>query len=194
MNNEQKLGSIIMHIGCMYSGKTNGLIDEIDRCKTFKIPYLAVKLPGDDRYSVESKIVTLVGRTTEAVTMTLEEVDHHLVDHPQVKIVLIDEAQFREGIDIYVQRWKLAGITVHLSGLQSTFQIKMFPVIIDLIPHIDEFRKHYAACCMWADCREKATYNVRLDPTSTVLKDLGGTDKYASVCLLHLHTFAERNE
>ena len=182
---EPKLGKIIFETGPMFSGKTDALINKIEHCQLFKRPYLAIKLRGDGRYTSEAKLCTMSGRSTSAMEVSLHEANDYLLTHPEIKWVFVDESQFQDGISHYAVMWKNAGIHVYCAGLNGDFEQKAFPNIIDLSSHIDKTNQHYA-CCMHEGCSNKANYTHRLDSTVKELKDLGGPDKYISLCLTHL--------
>jgi thymidine kinase len=179
-----KLGKIIVYGGPMFSQKTLMLINGINECIMFGIPYLALKLKGDDRYSSDDVLSSYSGSTTPAFVMTAAEADAWLVEHPEVKMIYADEAQFKDGIVECAIKWKLEGRTVHLAALNGSFEKKPFEIVVQLGTHLDQYHA-MQGCCMAEGCQERATYSHRKDTSDTALQSLGGRDKYVSLCLFH---------
>lgn len=179
------LGKIILISGPMYARKTGALIDVIDECILFKKPYLALKWKDDDRYTTEEKLATLNGRMAGANILTLEQADAYLLANTAIKNVVVDEAQFWEGISDYAKRWKLRGLHVYCGGLNGTFEQTYFEQVALLTVHADETRS-MQTCCMYPGCDERANYSSRKDPNDTKLVSIGGLEKYESLCLRHV--------
>jgi thymidine kinase len=102
--------------------------------------------------------------------------------------VFVDEAQFLTSEQV----WQLAhvadrlGIPVMCYGLRTDFQGKLFPGSAELLAIADTLREIRTIC----DCGAKATMVVRLDGAGNVINegeqvDIGGNDKYVSLCRRH---------
>lgn len=93
-------------------------------------------------------------------------------------VIGIDEAQFYPNINQVSVELKDRGIIVLLSGLISTFEIKMFESMIDLLPNVDKIKKINAIC---PRCGNDAIYSIRTNQ-SDQLELIGGTESYIPLC------------
>ena len=111
--------------------------------------------------------------------------------------VLVDEAQFLTEDQV----WQLAavadnlGIPVMCYGLRTDFQGKLFPGSATLLSIADDLREIRTIC--W--CGKKATMVVRLGADGQPLDDgdqvdIGGNDKYISLCRHHWKTRKLRDD
>jgi len=111
--------------------------------------------------------------------------------------VLVDEAQFLTEDQV----WQLAavaddlGIPVMCYGLRTDFQGKLFPGSAALLSIADDLREIRTIC--W--CGKKATMVVRLGVDGQPLDDgdqvdIGGNDKYISLCRHHWKTRKLRDD
>ena len=111
--------------------------------------------------------------------------------------VLVDEAQFLTEDQV----WQLAavaddlGIPVMCYGLRTDFQGKLFPGSAALLSIADDLREIRTIC--W--CSKKATMVVRLGADGQPLDDgdqvdIGGNDKYISLCRHHWKTRKLRDD
>jgi len=105
--------------------------------------------------------------------------------------VLVDEAQFLTADQV----WQLAaladdlGVPVMCYGLRTDFQGKLFPGSAALLSIADDLREIRTIC--W--CGKKAIMVVRLGADGQPLEvgkqvDIGGNDKYISLCRHHWKT------
>jgi thymidine kinase len=111
--------------------------------------------------------------------------------------VLVDEAQFLTEDQV----WQLSavadnlGIPVMCYGLRTDFQGKLFPGSAALLSIADDLREIRTIC--W--CGKKATMVVRLGADGQPLDDgdqvdIGGNDKYISLCRHHWKTRKLRDD
>ena len=109
-------------------------------------------------------------------------------EHSAFDCVLVDEAQFLD----HDQVWQLAsvaddlGIPVMCYGLRTDFRGQLFPGSAALLAIADHIREIRTIC--W--CGKKATMVVRFDAVGNLVQDgqqidIGGNDKYMSLCRLH---------
>lgn len=102
--------------------------------------------------------------------------------------IFIDEAQFLTPDQV----WQLAKVADRLKipvmcyGLRTDFQGKLFPGSSELLAIADTLREIRTIC----DCGAKATMVVRLGADGNPLThgeqiDIGGNDKYVSLCRKH---------
>lgn len=102
--------------------------------------------------------------------------------------VFVDEAQFLTEDQV----WQLARVADRLSvpvmcyGLRTDFQGKLFPGSEALLALADDLREIRTLC----RCGRKATMVVRLGADGKIVRqgaqvEIGGEDKYASLCRRH---------
>ncbi len=105
-----------------------------------------------------------------------------------IDCVLVDEAQFLSAEQV----WQLAAVTDDLTipvmcyGLRTDFRGELFAGSAALLAIADELREIKTIC--W--CGKKATMVVRLDGMGQPMTDgaqieIGGNDKYTSLCRKH---------
>jgi len=185
MLSKQSLGKIVVIQGPMFSGKTRYLINIAEDCEIFKKPYLAIKLPDDNRYSSKNELAAMSGETAPAAPITMEQANIYLLAHPEIKILLVDEAQFAANVVEYALLWKERGIAVYCAGLNGSFEQTYFERIAMLSLHADKV-KVLQGCCMFENCGNVANYSDRINPNDKELKSIGGREAYRSLCLTHL--------
>ena len=161
----------MLHIvtGCMFAGKTTELTrvyNELD-----KTEHRVIVL---DYYTEPMDYEILV--THDGTTLKCKKI-HHIFyfDCSQWDIILINEAQFFDGLKDFVVEALKNNKTIYLFGLDGDFKQEKFGEIIDLIPMADTYTKLYATCA----CGAKASFSKRL---SSEVKQYGPHDKYIPVC------------
>jgi thymidine kinase len=108
-------------------------------------------------------------------------------------VIAVDEGQFFPDLVECAMRWRAEGRHVVIAALNATATQVMFPVIAQLLPHVNEISYH-SAVCMGCGC--DAVYSKRLPGNvlrhdasqsgDAVQPDIGGIDKYTAVCHLCL--------
>ncbi|NLX13429.1 MAG: thymidine kinase, partial [Phycisphaerales bacterium] len=88
---KQDSGCVLLICGCMFSGKTERLIDRLERAKRLGIPCKAFKHVRDYRYEI-GQLVTHAGHRAEAVPVADAEQIYEAAG--DAHIIVIDEAQF----------------------------------------------------------------------------------------------------
>jgi len=154
----------------------------------------------DDR-SGEGVIASRIGIAADAGRFDsnddLLEMVKQRHDDQNLHCVLVDEAQFLTDDQV----WQLAavaddlGIPVMCYGLRTDFQGKLFPGSAALLSIADDLREIRTIC--W--CGKKATMVVRLGADGQPLDDgdqvdIGGNDKYISLCRHHWKTRKLRDD
>lgn len=146
----------------------------------------------DDRYGV-GKITTRIGLQADAVTFTKDinlfgHVRDKLGANPNIKCVLVDEAQFLTKKQVA----ELALITDELDipvlayGIRTDFQGEPFPGSLYLLAWADILIELKTIC----HCGRKATMNMRIDDhgnpiTEGAQIEIGGNERYIATCRKH---------
>lgn len=152
-----KPGRIIVYTGPMFSRKTKSMVIELERAMLGKKSFVAVR-PQRDSRSIraldEELAKTLepygvdVGKLVFVVAGQVQ-MRRLLLDHRDISILAIDEAQFFDGSwmldEVCYAAWGL-GIDVLISGLDLDYARHGFNLMPQLIALADEVHKLTAVC------------------------------------------------
>ena len=107
---------------------------------------------------------------------------------PDLSAVLVDEAQFLTGDQVWQLAWIAdeANIPVLCYGLRTDFQGALFEGAAALLAIADRLVELRAVC----HCGAKATMNLRIDANGSPVRDgvqteIGGNDRYVALCRRH---------
>ena len=140
----------------------------------------------------KGKITSRIGLSEDAELFDKYTNMYSLIDKfnfkNKISCVLIDEAQFLS----HDQVWQLSDIVDKLKlpvmcyGLRTDFLGKLFSGSEILLSIADEIREIRTIC----HCGKKATMVIRQDDKGNVIKsgaqiEIGGNEKYTSLCRLH---------
>ena len=150
----------------------------------------------DDRYG-DSEIVSRIGLRADAETFTETDNLFEVVKAHHTKqtlnCVLIDEAQFLTKNQV-IELGKIVDqlkITVMAYGIRTDFQGELFDGSKYLLAWADRLKELRAVC----HCGKKATMIVRVNDNGEILRegeqiDIGGNEKYLSLCRKHFYSGA----
>jgi thymidine kinase len=180
-----EIGYLKVYIGCMFSGKTTALLNEISKYKVLSNEILVVNHSLDkERNNVKNIIMTHSGKKCDAIMVSNLKEILELEEYKQSKVVIIDEGQFYP--DLYetlrneLQNTKKRFI---VGGLSGDFNMRPIGQMIDLIPLADEIIK-LEAYCIYCKNGNKASFTKRIiQDTQTIL--IGKGDIYVPVCRQH---------
>lgn len=147
----------------------------------------------DDRYG-DSEIVSRIGLRADAETFSESDNLFSTVkannDNTPLHCVLIDEAQFltKEQVLQLGQIVDKLNITVLTYGIRTDFQGELFDGSKYLLAWADRLKELRAVC----HCGKKATMIIRVDDKGEIIRegqqiDIGGNEKYLSLCRKHFH-------
>ncbi len=172
----QRIGSIEVVCGSMFSGKTEELIRRIKRAKYAKQRIQIFKSGVDIRYSEEE----VVSHDANAIPSTpIDTSGSLLLLCNDVDVIGIDEAQFLDnGLVDVCSKLANSGIRVIVAGLDMDFKGRPFGPIPGLLAIADDVMKVHAVCMQ---CGRPAQFSHRLvNNDKTVL--IGETEKYEPLC------------
>jgi len=179
--------SLEVVIGPMFSGKSTYALSYIRRQESIGKKVLVIKPRIDNRYSQENVIVT---HNYEKASCMLWDSNMPLklteFDLKHIDCVILDEAQFFIGLKRFVRHLiTLFHKNVLIVGLDGDSNQTPFGEILECIPWATTVTKLNALCCK---CKNGtlAPYTRRIDYDCSSQIDVGGSDKYESVCLKHL--------
>lgn len=185
MNNEfthihSRPGRIEVIVGCMFSGKTEGLLVQIRRAELAKQNFKLFKPRIDNRYSDNEVESHNHNKLPSVVIDKPEEIFQHI--DKQTQVIGIDEAQFFDKSIVEVAT-KLAnsGKRVILAGLDTDWKARPFEPMPELMAIAEVVSKQYAICMV---CGDPATRTQRLISTEDDIL-LGSTDIYEARCRAH---------
>lgn len=146
----------------------------------------------DTRYGV-GKIASRIGLEANAVTFTPEfDLFHHVLEkvskNPNIKCVLIDEAQFlnKQQVEQLCKICDEINVPVLAYGLRSDFRGEPFEGSLYLLLWADLIIELKTIC----HCGRKATMNLRIDAEGKAVRggeqvDIGGNERYIATCRRH---------
>ena len=149
--------------------------------------------PKIDTRVENGKIASRIGLDAAAIPYDEKfNLYHHtqqlMRDNPQIKCVLVDEAQFmsKQQVDQLTEIVDKLDIPVLAYGLRSDFQGEPFPGSKYLLALADNLVEIKTIC----HCGRKATMNMRIDSKGQKITEgeqvhIGGNESYMSVCRKH---------
>lgn len=142
-------GYIHLLYGPMFAGKTSELIRWKNIYTVADEKCIIIKSEKDTRYSDKIEIVTHNNNKFEAICA--KDDDLNLIDKDllkDIKVILIDEAQFLKNLVEFCEYHANNGKIVILAGLLADYNRDHFPgsEIIDLFPKLDKLTALLAVC------------------------------------------------
>lgn len=193
------MAKLYFHFGAMNAGKSLILLQAAHNYTERGMSVVLLKPEIDNRDSNDGEIVSRIGIRQQAVTFSADQnLEQYIGDHAQqneVHCIFIDEAQFMTRDQV----WQLAAITDRLAvpvicyGLRTDFQGNLFEGSAALLAIADNIREIKTLC--W--CGRKATMNLRTNAAGLPVTEgdqieIGGNDKYISLCRQHWRKYQTR--
>lgn len=189
------MAKLYFNYSAMNAGKSTILLQASHNYIERGMSTLLLTARLDDRSGKTGVIASRIGLAADAELFADGDDLFDLVRrHHQtsaIHAVFADEAQFLSPDQV----WGLSrvaddlGIPVMCYGLRTDFQGKLFPGSAELLAIADDLREIKTIC--W--CGKKATMVIRLDADGTPIEEgdqveIGGNDKYLSLCRKHWST------
>ena len=187
------MAKLYFYYSSMNAGKSTALLQASYNYRERGMNTLVLAPTLDDRYGT-GFVTSRIGLQSEAVSILLDEdlfarVSSLTVEKP-LHCVLIDEAQFLSKKQVL----QLGRISDHLDipvlayGLRTDFQGEPFEGSKYLLAIADNLKEIKAIC----HCGSKATMVIRQDPDGNVITsgksvEIGGNDRYVSMCRKHFY-------
>ncbi len=173
MENKKNTAKLEIIIGPMFSGKTTELIRRVKRYKIVGLKCIVFKYSKDDRYS-KDKIATH-DKIDDMECVSVSD----LLEIPGCDVIAVDEAQFFKNVIPFTIKALLSNKIVVLAGLDSTWELKPFDWIKEVICLAEKVDKLSAVCM---SCKNnEASFTKRISKEKE-LEVIGGSDKYMAVC------------
>lgn len=185
-----RVGSIEVVCGSMFSGKTEELLRRIKRAKIARRKVQLFKPRVDNRYDAV-KVVTHEGINADAVPVSSVEEMLSLVDWKETAVVGIDEAQFFDP-SLLTACHKMAdgGIRVICAGLDQDYRGEPFGLMPQLLAIAEYVSKLHAVCAV---CGGEASRTQRLIAQEGQLF-VGGAAAYEARCRTCFRAGVTENE
>ena len=185
------LAKLYFSYSAMNAGKSTVLLQASHNYRERGMNTLLLTAAFDDRAG-KGRIGSRIGLGAEALTFAadtdIEQLTRRAHEQQVLDCLLVDEAQFL-SVD---QVWQLSVVVDQLNipvmcyGLRTDFRGQLFPGSAVLLAVADTLREIRTIC----HCGRKATMVTRLTETGETVTDgaqieIGGNDKYVSLCRVH---------
>jgi len=192
--------SLIVYTGPMFSGKTTAMIQEISRYTDISEKHKALIINHsldnrDNREIISSHSSTYRGLNSKIDILSVDKL--FTVNVSGYVVIGIDESNFFNDLYPTVKEWLTSNKHIICVGLDGNYKMEKFGNICDLLHLADKFVKLNAICSVCLqDLMENnkvitpfntvpAPFTKRINNKNTDEIDIGGADKYISVCRKH---------
>jgi thymidine kinase len=182
-----EVGYLKVYIGCMFSGKTTALLNEISKYNIVTEKILVVNHTLDAiRNQGTCSIVSHNGGKHLSVMVSRLKDILRLEEYKTAEIVIIDEGQFYEDIyEVIKDELRKGGRKFIVGGLSGDFNMRPIGQMINLVPIADEIVK-LEAYCVYCKNGNKASFTKRItEDVETIV--IGREDIYIPVCREHFY-------
>lgn len=185
------MAKLYFSYSAMNAGKSTILLQASHNYRERGMNTLLLTAAFDDRAG-KGRIGSRIGLGADALTFAadtdIEQLTRRAHEQQPLDCLLVDEAQFL-SVD---QVWQLSVVVDQLNipvmcyGLRTDFRGQLFPGSAVLLAVADTLREIRTIC----HCGRKATMVTRLTETGETVTDgaqieIGGNDKYVSLCRVH---------
>lgn len=179
--------SLEVIIGPMFSGKSTYALSYIRRQRAIGKNVLVMKPNIDNRYSAESILVTHDHETIPCMIWnTSETLNPAILEVQTSDCIVLEESQFFVGLKNFVMfALKVFHKNVLVVGLDGDANQCSFGEVLNCIPWATQVTKLCALCSQCSN-GTLGPFTRKIDDTNSQQVDVGGSDKYVSVCLKHL--------
>jgi thymidine kinase len=186
------MAKLYFYYSTMNAGKSTVLLQSAYNYRERGMEALLFTPAVDDRYGT-GKISSRIGLQAEAVPFDahfnfFDYTRKEQGEHPQLKCVLVDEAQFlnKEQVSQLADIVDQLNIPVLAYGLRSDFKGEPFEGSKYLLIWADNLIEIKTICY----CGKKAIMNARIDDAGKVVKageqiQIGGNKQYVAMCRRH---------
>lgn len=171
-------------VGPMFGSKTTQLIAAVDRYRLQSKKVIAFKSRLDDRYTTTGSIITHNGGSLDCMLVSKgsEILDIVKKLNTVVSVVAIDEAFMIEGCDDAIISLYKSGISVLVSSIDLSSELRPFSVIKNILPYATEVNKCSAVCTV---CGEDAFFTHKKSTITGSEIEIGGSEIYEPRCWIH---------
>ena len=185
MNKETKF---VLYTGPMFSSKTTNLLASIDRSRYQKKKSLSFKPAIDDRYAIDSQIVTHNDLHTMCINVSSgDQILKEIASIEDVDLVAIDEIFMIPGAAKACIKLFKKGYDVYVSSIELNYLGEAFEEVKEIMPYCTQIIKCTAVCTI---CQSDARYTAKKEIfiSDDKILQVGGEETYEARCQLH-HNF-----
>lgn len=183
------VGTLELITGPMFSGKSSELLRRLFTESEVGLNVLYINHSSDTRskgpFSTHNPLYKEQLSARPNVSFLSTSSLSSIFNIEQYDIIGIDEAQFFDDLYETVKLW-VETHNKHLivAGLSCDFRREKFGSILDLEPLADEYMKLTSYCKLCARIKKRsiAPFTRKISGDSSTTKEIGGSDKYISVC------------
>lgn len=188
------MAKLHFYYSAMNAGKSTTLLQSSYNYNERGMDTLMYAPAIDDRYGV-GKIASRIGLDSEAITMPANfdifaDVNSKIAANPNIKCVLVDEAQFltKQQVQQLCRVSDELNVPVLAYGIRSDFLGEPFEGSKYLLAWADLLLEIKTIC----HCGRKATMNLRIDERGRAVREgnqveIGGNDRYVATCRRHFY-------
>lgn len=186
------MAKIHFYYSAMNAGKSTTLVQSSHNYQERGMDTLVFTPKIDTRFG-QNAVTTRIGLRADAMVFDQDfnfklYVEQALKNNPNIRCLLIDEAQFLNRAQV----WQLTDVADGLNvavltyGLRSDFQGVPFEGSIHLLAIADQLIEIKTIC----HCGKKATMNMRIDEKGQKVSEgnqveIGGNERYIATCRRH---------
>jgi thymidine kinase len=180
--------SLEIVVGPMFSGKSSYALSYIRRQRAIGRNVIVIKPNIDKRYSIEQVLVTHNKEQTPCMVWPVDELlDPFVPGILTANCIVLEETQFFKGVRNFVEYiLRISRKNILIVGLDGTAGQEPFGEIFECIPWATNVTKLCALCKQCGDGTLAPFTKKICSGDIQMIVDVGGSEKYESVCLKHL--------
>lgn len=188
MNYSKGVGHLSIIIGCMFSGKTSYLLNELNTLAVLgkKVAYInhSIDTRSDANFSTHSSLIQNTIPVESHKASTLDDLIQLKLD--SYDAIGIDEFQFFDKSVVEHVKWLVyeQHKYVVIASLDADRHLKQFGHVFDLIPFADSVTKKHAYCFVCSKNTNNlvpAIHSMYLGNAASQIV-IGGANSYVAVC------------
>ncbi len=179
--------SLEVVIGPMFSGKSTHALSYIRRQQAIGKKVVVIKPNIDNRYSADNMLVTHDREETPCMVWNVSEtLNPTISDVRTADCIVLEESQFFVGLKNFVlYTLRVYNKNILVVGLDGDASQLPFGEVLECIPWATHVTKLCAFCRSCGD-GTLGPFTKKIDSAISQQVDVGGSEKYESVCLKHL--------
>jgi len=179
--------SLEIVLGPMFSGKSTHALSYIRRQHAIGKKVVVIKPNIDNRYTTEQMLVTHNREQSPCMIWNIGEALNPAIPNVrEADCIVLEEAQFFRGVEQFVSyALQVYKKDILLVGLDGDAHQRPFGEIFSCIPWATTVTK-LCALCKYCKDGTLAPFTKKIQGNIDEQVDVGGENKYVSVCLNHL--------
>lgn len=174
---KNKIWEFVLFVGAMFSSKSSRLLAAVERHQIRGSKVICFKPTIDGRYS-DNSIVTHSGGSLQAISVSNGDQILRHAEQYKPDVIAVDEAFMIEGCSDALIRLFRSGITIYVSSIELSSNLKPFLEVSKMMPYATRIEKCSAVCTC---CGDDAQVTLRTTNSEEEIS-VGGADSYEPVC------------